>query len=131
MSRSVWARSFSAERPAQHPHVLARGARGGLGQPDLGELGIGVGDPGQRPVIDLGGQPEQRVPDHDPGMVERDMGELRSAGDIADGKGAAVGGAQPGIDGDPFCGRLDPRGGEVERFDASGGGRRRPADATR
>ena len=50
-------------------------------------------------------------------MIERDVGELRAARDIADRKGAAVGRAQPRIDGDAALGRLDPGGGEVERGD--------------
>src|SRR5262245_64360528 len=42
------------------------------------------------------------------------MGELRAARHVADRKGAAVGGAQSRIDGDPFCGRFDPRRGQIE-----------------
>ena len=42
------------ERPAQHADRVAVGlARRGFGQADLGQLGIGVGDPGQGAVIDL------------------------------------------------------------------------------
>jgi hypothetical protein len=43
------------------------------------------------------------------------MGELRTAGRVADGKGAAVRRAQPGIDDDPGGVGLDPGGGEIER----------------
>jgi hypothetical protein len=46
------------------------------------------------------------------------MRELRPACDIADRKGAAVGGAQPRIDGDPFLGRTNPGGRQVKRRNA-------------
>src|SRR5258707_8369 len=64
---------------------------------------------------DRRGQPEQRIPDHDPGMIERDMGELRAARGVADRERAPVGRAQPAIDGDASDARLDAGGGEVER----------------
>ena len=70
--------------------------------------------PRERPVIDPGRQPEQRVPDDDPGMVKRDMGELRAAGRIANGKGPAVRRPQPCIDGDPRFTGGDPGGGKIE-----------------
>src|SRR6516225_11554897 len=46
------------EGPVKHARSRAGGTSGGLGQADLGKLRIGVGDPGQGPVIDFGGQPE-------------------------------------------------------------------------
>ena len=64
----------------------------------MGQFRIGVGDPGQRRVIDLGRQAEQDVADHDAGMIAGDVGELRPAGGVADREDAAVGGAQAGID---------------------------------
>src|SRR6516162_410037 len=62
--------------PTKHAPSLPDGARGGFGQSDLGELGIGIGDPGQCPIVDFSGDPKQGVPDHDPGVIERDMREL-------------------------------------------------------
>ena len=55
------------------------------------------------------------------------MGELRPARDIADGKGAAVGRAQPRVDGDPLRAGGDPGGGEIERLELG----RRPAATSR
>ena len=132
VSRSVWARSFSAkdQRSTRDP-VAVRVARRRLAQPDLGQLGIGVGDPGQRPVIDPRRQPEQRVADDDPGVVERDMGELRAAGGVADGKDAAVGRAQPRVDDDAVRGRRRSRRRRDRARRDSAAGRRRPADAIR
>src|SRR6516162_637092 len=40
--------------PPQHARSQFDGARPGLGQPDLGELGIGIGNPRQCPIVDLG-----------------------------------------------------------------------------
>jgi hypothetical protein len=57
-------------------------------------------------------------------VIERDVSELRAAGHIADRKGAAVRRAQPRIDGDPLCRRLDPGDGQVERLDARAAPRR-------
>src|SRR5437660_142999 len=61
--------------------------------------------------------PEQRISDHDPSVIKRDVGELRPPGDIADGKDTAVRGAQTAVDGDPGRRRRDPRSGEVKRVD--------------
>src|SRR6516164_1951414 len=103
--------------PTQHARSLPDGARGGFSQSDLGELGIGIGDPGQCPIVDFSGDPKQRVPDHDPGVIERDMRELRPTGDITDGKDAAVGGAQSRVDGDTFRCRNDAGSLQIERLD--------------
>src|ERR1700730_1616785 len=100
--------------PAQDAHRAICGARGGFGQSDLGKFGIGVSDPRQRPVIDLRGEAEQRVPDDDSGMIESDVSELRPAGDIADRKSPAVGGAQPRIDRDALRGRHNSGGRKIE-----------------
>src|SRR5271165_4210165 len=40
--------------PTQHAWSTLDGARGGFGQPDLGEFGIGIGDPRQCPIVDFG-----------------------------------------------------------------------------
>ena len=58
------------------------------------------------------------------------MGELRSAGDVADREDAAVGGAQPGVDFDAL-GAIVDAGGSRSRPATLGGGRRRRADASR
>ena len=79
---------------------MARLARRGLGQADMGQFGIGIGYPGQRRVIHLRGQAEQRVADDDSRMVAGDVGEFRPAADIADREDAPVGAAQPRIDRD-------------------------------
>src|SRR5437588_136462 len=76
----------------------------GFGHPDLGEFGIGEGDPGQCPVIDLGRKSKESVSDHNPRMIESDVGELRPAGHVADGKSPAIGGAQSSIDRDALGG---------------------------
>ncbi len=60
-------------------------------------------------------------------MIERDVGELRAARDVADGKGAAVGRAQPRVDGDPVRADRDPGGAETEGFELG----RRPAATSR
>ena len=99
VSRSAWARSFSWKGQRSTVMIAAmRVARLGLGHADLRQLGIGIGDPRQRAVIDLGRQAEQRVADDDAGVIAGDMGELRPARDIADGIDAAVGGAQAPVD---------------------------------
>src|SRR5208282_4675477 len=103
--------------PTQHARGPLDGARRGFGQSDLGEFGIGIGDPGQCPVIDLGRDAEQRVADHDAGMIEGDVGKLRPAGDVADGKGPAVCRAQLCIDGNTLCGRSNSGRREIERLD--------------
>src|SRR6516164_8755528 len=103
--------------PTKHARSLPDGARSGFGQPDLSELGIGIGDPGQCPIVDFSGNPKQGVPDHGPVVIEGDMRKLWPAGDIADGKDAAVCGAQPRVDGDTFRGRNDAGGGQIERLD--------------
>ena len=46
------------ESPAQHLDRFAALAGLGLGQADVSELGVGIGHPRQRSVIDLGWQAE-------------------------------------------------------------------------
>ena len=50
-------------------------------------------------------------------MIERDVGELRAAGDIADGKDAAVGCAQPRVNGDALRRGSNAGGCEIKRLD--------------
>src|SRR6266851_6842672 len=102
------------ERPAQHLEVAAmRLERLGLGHADLGELRVGIGDPGQGAIIDLGRQAEQRVANDDAGVVAGDVRELRPARRIADGIDASVGGAQPGVN-DESAALVRPDPGLVE-----------------
>ena len=75
-----------------------RAPRRFLGQADLRQLRIAVGDPGQRARIERRRQPEQGAADHQPGLMPSDMGEGRAAVAIADRIDPAVGGAQAGID---------------------------------
>ncbi len=64
-------------------------AGGFLGEADIGEFRVGIGDPGDMPGIDLGRQAEQRAADDDAGVVVGDVRELQPAGDIADGEDAS------------------------------------------
>ena len=104
--------------PPQQAHTHAADACGDLGQPNLTEFRISIGDPRQRAVADLRWQPEQGVPNHNPGVVVGEVGELRATRDVAEAKDAPVGRAHPRIDSDSLCARLDPGGREVERLDA-------------
>src|SRR5262249_19533971 len=78
--------------PAQYPHLApaAASARLRLGLPDMGQLRIGEGHAPQNAQVDLGPQAEQPVPDHQPGLIVGDVGELRPAGGVADRVDAAV-----------------------------------------
>src|SRR6185437_16902230 len=69
-----------------------------LGHAHLRQLRVGIGDPGKRLVVNPSGQPEGEVPDDDPGVIARDMGELRAARGIAHGEDAWVRTAQPAIE---------------------------------
>ena len=69
-------------------------------RPTLGELRIGECDPGHRVVVGFDRQAEQRVPDHQSGMIIGDMGELQRACGVADRIDALVGGAQALVDDD-------------------------------
>ena len=59
---------------------------------------IGEGDPRNRVLVDLAGEAKQRIPDHQPGMIVGDVGELRPARGVANGVDAPVGGAQVPVD---------------------------------
>ena len=76
-------------------------ARLGLGQADMGELGIGEGHPRDDVLVHLHGQAKQRVPDDEAGMIVGEVGELPPARDVADGIDAPVGGLEPLVDDDP------------------------------
>ena len=66
------------QRPAQQADRPLRPGRR-LAEPDMGELGVGIGDPWQGRDIGLGRQTEERVADDDPGVIGGEMGELRAA----------------------------------------------------
>ena len=101
----------------------------------MGELGIGVGHPRQGAVVDPGRQPEQRVADHDAGMIAADMGELRPADRIADREDLPVARAQPRVDLDAVPVVVDACELEVHALDlrrpARGDEQVRPLDARR
>ena len=117
VSRSVRARSLSAkgQRSTRTSRPSARACASVSA--DLRQFRIRIGDPGKGAVIDLGRQAKERVTDHDPGMKAGDVGELRAAGDIADGVGAAIGGAQPGVHRNPAGVEGDAGHRQVEGFD--------------
>ena len=98
---SAWARSFSDNGQRRMPDRPLC-ARRRFVQPDMGQLGIGEGDPGQGGEIHLRRQAEQRVADDDAGVIGGQMRELRPARHIAHGKDALVRGPQPPVDGMPL-----------------------------
>src|ERR1043166_4051185 len=97
--------------PAQHADAPA-GLR--LRQPDVGKLGVGVGDPWDDGLVGARAQAEQHVPDDDPGVVIRRVGELQPARHVADRVDAAVAGAQPFVDEDAARPGLDAGSSKVE-----------------
>ena len=120
------------ERPAQHPDAPCGAARLVLGEADMGELGVGEGHARDQVVVGLRRQPEQRVPDDKAGVIVGGVGELRPAGDVADGVDAAVGGAQAA--GRPRCprGRVRDAGRARDRARRRWrAGRPRPGDGCR
>ena len=60
---------------------------------------------------------EQRVPDHELGVIGGEMGGFRPDGHVADGVDALVGGAQPPVDVDAVRLVADAGGIEIEIFD--------------
>ena len=85
-----------------------------LGQADMRQLRVGVGDPWNSAIIDPGGQAEQRVADDNPGMIPRNMGKLLPSCGITDGKNTAIAAPQTAIRGDPAPASLNPCRFEVE-----------------
>ncbi len=86
------------EMPAQDVDLHVLVARFVFGQADMGEFGVGVGNPGNGAVIGACGHTKQRIPDDDAGMIARDMRELETACDVADGEDSPVGGAEPVVE---------------------------------
>src|SRR5215472_18694219 len=65
--------------PAQHTRSGSVVACCSFTEPNMGEFRVGVGDPRQRAIIYAGWQSEQRVPDHNSGVIKRNVRELRPA----------------------------------------------------
>ena len=105
------------ERPALRPHAAVPVTRLRPGHPDMCQLQVGISDPRYGVVLDLGRQAEERVPNNDPRMISRHMGELVTAGDIADGEDLLVGGAKPRIDFDSARRELNIRRLEIQALD--------------
>jgi len=80
-----------------------------FGLPDLGDFRIGEGNPWYSPQVGPGGQAEQRVAEHDTGLVSGKMRELRPARYIADRIDAPIAGPLPCVD-DDTGGRAGDRG---------------------
>src|SRR5262249_94258 len=76
--------------PAQDADAAIFVARLRLGQTDLREVRVGVGDAGYRSGTGAGPQAEQRVSDHDARMIVGEMGELCVADHVADGIDARI-----------------------------------------
>ena len=88
-----------------------------LGQADVRQLGIGVGDPRHRAIVDLGRQIEQRVADDDACVIAGHVRELVAADDVADREHALVGRAQAVVDLDALGVVLDAGLSEAEAGD--------------
>ena len=86
----------------------------GLAEAHLRQFGLAVGNMRQRPVVDPGRQAEERVAQHDAGLVGGGVSELRSDGGVADGVDPPVAGAQPAVDGDAGGAVLDTGALEIE-----------------
>ena len=66
------------EWPAGKANAVAVNlARRILGQPDIGQLRLGIGDPRHSGVVDLGRQAKQRVANDDPGVIAGHVGGIR------------------------------------------------------
>ena len=79
-------------RPAQDADFDAALARLRLGQSGLRQFGIGIGHPRNGVVVDPHRQAEQRVPDHQAGVIIGGMRELQlPGGDVADRVDAPIG----------------------------------------
>ena len=94
-------------------------ARPGLAlvEADVGELGIGEGDPGERPLVDLGGQAKEHVLEHHLGVMAGEVGELMTPGDVAHRVDLAIRGPEPLVDLDAPGRSADPGALEVEGLD--------------
>ena len=70
--------------------VAVFGAGVCFGQADMRDLRVGIGNPRDHVGAIADRQTEQRVADHETRLVARDMGELQTARDVADGIDPAV-----------------------------------------
>ena len=88
-----------------------------LQEADLGEFRIGMGHRRYGVRIEADVLAEQRVPDHELGMIDGEMRGFRPDGHIADRIDALVGGAKPPVDDDAVGLIADAGQVEIERFD--------------
>src|SRR3954464_6649871 len=95
-------------RPAQHADFLVALAGLRFGQADMRKLRIGEGDVRDQSVVHAGAQAKQRIPDHDPGVLVRRVGEM-AAGDVADRVSALVRRLQSPVDRNPGTVVFDAR----------------------
>ena len=99
VSRSAWARSFSANGQRRMRIAAVRRRASASVSPTCASSGSVKVTRGMMSRSRLRRQPEQHRADDESGMVAADMGELRAAGhDVADRVDAAVGRAQLGVD---------------------------------
>ena len=103
--------------PAQHIDLAGCLHGFGFAQTDVGELGVGEGHARNEARVELGGLAEQGAADDDIGLALGDIGERRRARHVANGKDAAVGRLEFGVDLDALvvvadAGRLQPEIGD-------------------
>ena len=79
---------------------MPRACASALVQPDVGDLGRGVGAPRDGERARLPAAEEERVGEHDARQRVGHVRELEARGDVAGGVDAWVGGPQPVVDGD-------------------------------
>ena len=96
---------FRGQRPGvlaigRAQHADGAGVRPSLvlQEPDLGEFRIGMGHGRYGVMVEADPLAEQRVPDHELGMIGGEVGGFRPDCDVADRVDALVGGAQPPVD---------------------------------
>ena len=87
-----------------------------LDQAGLRQFRLGVSHPRDRIGIRLGRQAEQRVPDHDAGVIIGGVRELGTAGGIANCIDALVGGLEVVIDDNTVAVLFDAGGFKIERL---------------
>ena len=111
--------------PAQDAELELARARLRLGQAGLSQFRIGIGHPRNAIVVHLDRQAEQRIPDHQAGVIIGGVGELQLPGRaVADRIDAPVAGFEPLVHRDAGAVIFDAGGFEVEPVDgrlAAGG----------
>src|SRR5262249_56211755 len=83
---------------AQEAQRDAARSRLGLGQADMGELGVGESHARDDVRVHLHRQAKQRVPDDETSVIVGEMRELAAARNVADGIDAPVRGLEPLVD---------------------------------